>query len=519
MVVFRSLGDVLITPRGIPHYSPDYYRPTTTASYLLDRRLGGDAPFAFHLSVVLAHALVSVLVAVLCRRSLPASPAADRAAVAAGLLFAVHPVHTESVAWAAGRSDVLATLFGLATLLVLRGAAPGPRRIAAAGLCMFAALGAKEVAIAVLPLIALRDWIDGNLRSPRAAATRYAGIATASFVYVVLRRVTIGDLVGEPAEPQAVTAALPAMAWALGAYASKLLWPWPLNAFIDHVPHGAGAIAGLAALTVVAIWSLLRWPAGDRRWLFGTAWVLLGIAPSLAILWKIPEVPLAERYLYLPSVGLSLLAAAALWQAGVTATARRSLWVAPLLLLAAATVWTRNPVWRDDVSLWSDTVERTTTSGMAWRSLGAAHLRAGRAAEAEPLLRRALTLDNPPLGIQGIYSNLGTIEMGREQFAAARELYEKALEQGADGADVLFNLGLSIFYDGGQSAAAARESLPYFRRAGEASPHDPDIDAVLAQVHAVLGDPDQARRHLAAAQAKGLSPQTLEALKRYMEDP
>jgi len=513
LIVFDSLADVLITPRGIPQYSPDYYRPTTTASYLIDRMLGGDDAFAFHLSVVLAHALVAVLVTLLCRQLFVPSAMADRAAVAAGLLFAVHPVHTESVAWAAGRSDVLATLFALAALLLLRGADPGARRIAASGVCAFAALGAKEVAVALYPLALLRDWIDPAVGLKLRALVRYAGIGAALIAYVVLRRITIGDVVGEQPGEASVFTVLPEVLWALGAYVRELLWPFPLNAYIDAVPRGAGAFLGLAALAAASAWATVEWRRGDRRWLFAVAWVALAIAPSLAILWKIPEVPMAERYAYLPSVGSSLFFALVLVRIGATATPLRTLSIAPLLLLAAAAVWLRNPVWRDDVSLWSDTATKTTTSGMALRNLGAAHLRAGRDGEAEPLLRRALTLRNPPLGLHGIYSNLGTIEMNKGQFAAARVFYEQALGEGAAGADVIFNLGLSKFYDGGQSPAAARAALPHFQSAAELSPHDPDIDAVLVQVYAALGEPARARAHLEAGIAKGLRPETRTALE------
>jgi hypothetical protein len=513
LVVFDSLKDVLITPRGIPQYSPDYYRPTTTASYLIDRWLGGDATFVFHLSVVLAHALAAVLVTLLCRQLMDPLPASDRAAVAAGLLFAVHPVHTESVAWAAGRSDVLATLFTLAALLLLRGTDPGVRRIVASGVCAFAALGAKEVAVALYPLALLRDWTDPTVGLKLRTVGRYAGIGAALVVYVVLRRITIGDVVGEQPGEASAFAVLPELLWALGAYVRELLWPFPLNAYIDTVPRGAGSILGLAALAAASSWAVFQWRHADRRWLFAVAWIALTIAPSLTILWKIPEVPMAERYAYLPSVGLCALFALVLVRTGLARSPLRTSSVAPLLLLAAAAVWMRNPVWRDDVRLWSDTVNKTAVSGMAWRNLGAAHLRAGRDGDAEPLLRHALTLRNPPLGLHGIYSNLGTIKMNERQFATARVLYEQALREGAAGADVIFNLGLSIFYEGGQSLAAARAALPHFDRAAELSPHDPDIDAVLVQVYAVLGEPGRARRHLEAAISKGLRPETRGALE------
>jgi hypothetical protein len=102
--VFDSVWTVLLPPRGIPQYSPDYYRPITTASFLVDRAVGGEAPFAFHLSVVLAHAVTSALVCLFALRLFGPAGIAAAAALFAGLLFAVHPIHTESVSWAAGRS-------------------------------------------------------------------------------------------------------------------------------------------------------------------------------------------------------------------------------------------------------------------------------------------------------------------------------------------------------------------------------------------------------------------------------
>src|SRR5215470_16871078 len=164
LVVFRSAGDVLAPPRDIPQFSPDYYRPLTIATYLLDRAVGGGAPFAFHLSVVIAHAATSVLVYVLAlqligssvpRQPVPLAAAARRrssaliGAAVAGALFALHPIHTESVAWAAGRSDVLATGFMVAALLLQARARRSWIASAAAGLCALAALGSKETAVAL----------------------------------------------------------------------------------------------------------------------------------------------------------------------------------------------------------------------------------------------------------------------------------------------------------------------------------------------------------------------------------
>src|SRR5512144_2252238 len=110
LVVFRSAGEVLAPPRDIPQFSPDYYRPLTIATYLLDRAVGGGAAFPFHLSVVLAHTATSVLVYALALQLFAAGRTAKRTAavpagagaslvaqigaLSAGALFALHPIHT-----------------------------------------------------------------------------------------------------------------------------------------------------------------------------------------------------------------------------------------------------------------------------------------------------------------------------------------------------------------------------------------------------------------------------------------
>src|SRR5512143_2331597 len=92
---FRSLADLIITPRNIPQYSPDYYRPLTTLSYLIDRAIGGSGPVMFHLSVVLFHVITTYLVFRLGMALFVANSVALPAAGIGAALFAVHPIHTE----------------------------------------------------------------------------------------------------------------------------------------------------------------------------------------------------------------------------------------------------------------------------------------------------------------------------------------------------------------------------------------------------------------------------------------
>src|SRR5262249_25606381 len=101
---FHSVKDGFFPPPPIPPFGGLSYRPMIVASYMMDRALFGDTPFAFHFPVVIMHVLNTGLVFLLGRRLFGARTGAVLAALAAALLFATHPIHTESVCWMAGRS-------------------------------------------------------------------------------------------------------------------------------------------------------------------------------------------------------------------------------------------------------------------------------------------------------------------------------------------------------------------------------------------------------------------------------
>ena len=589
LIVFRSLGDVLAPPRDIPQFSPDYYRPVTIASYLLDRSIGGGDPFAFHLSVVLAHAATSVLVYVLALqllgypggRGLPHGPPPQRGgsappaesanarsggaaigAFAAGALFALHPIHTESVAWAAGRSDVLATGFLLAALAVHG----RPRRTwagsAVAGLCAAAALGAKETAVALYPLMLMRDLIvaPASRRTAAEWLRGYAGPLLAGAAYVLLRRHALGEFVGST--PDALAAgqrSVGDLVAALGTYVGRLLWPVHLNAYIDQIAVEPLTIAPALLLIGAIAAAAWQWWKGSRIRgfkgsskiptrsmprpveppnpsrsdprtlgpsnpsvpLFALAWLALTLVPSLAIVWKIPDAPLAERYLYLPSVGFCLLVGdvvARLWAAASTRPARwaTAAGVGALLLAAAVGTVRRNPVWHDDVALWTDTEQKSRVSGMAARGLGTAYQQSGRIAESRAAFERALQRRNTPRGLQTIYNNLGTMAMYDRDYTAAQRYYQAALAQDPNSGDALFNLGLAVLQGGGATREAAQAALPHYQRALAVNPHDADIEAALAQAFDILGQPAAAAQHARRALELGAQGQTADGLRALL---
>jgi tetratricopeptide (TPR) repeat protein len=533
LAVFDSPSAVLVTPRGIPQFSPDYYRPLTIASYLLDRAvgarlavLGEEEAFAFHLSLVLAHAVASMLVFLLGLRLLGGARPAVAGALAAGALFAVHPIHTESVAWMAGRADVLATCFCLAALVVHRGRETSWPRSAVTGVLVACALGAKEVGAAALLLVPLQDAIfpprpasKGRATPPIAAWLRsYAGLAVASFLYAILRHASIGELVGTAPGQAGMLASLDRVVGAFAAYLGKLVWPLALNAYIDTVSTSAvvlalGVATALAAAAAIALSLFSR----DRLPAFCLIWILLTLAPSLSIVWKIPEAPMAERYLYLPSVGFCLLLGWLAREAWQRSAERRTLAAAAVLLLAAAAFLTvaRNRVWQSDLSLWRDTSAKSVTSAMPLRSLATAYQREGDAEQARRWFERALERPNTPRGQVIIHNNLGTLAMSAGDFAAAEEHYRRALAVGPS-ADASFNLALAILEKGEWSAEAIAAAMPPLDDARRQSPYDPDVLAVLGKVQALSGERAAAIQSLERSLELGLNPVSAEGARKLL---
>jgi hypothetical protein len=156
LAAFKSIGDVFFPPENIFQWSNDYYRPVVILSYMLDLRLYGDAYVAgLHSSNVLYHVITTFFVWLLACRLLQHLPNSSVGAMLAAAIFAVHPIHTESVSWITGRSDVLATLFLVpsVTLALLWRDTGAKWALALGGVLYMLALLSKEVAVAALIMI------------------------------------------------------------------------------------------------------------------------------------------------------------------------------------------------------------------------------------------------------------------------------------------------------------------------------------------------------------------------------
>ena len=471
---YRSALDAFFEPTNLRGF-PGVFRPLTFASFWLDQRLWWRNAFGFHLTSVLLHALNAALVYGLARLF----GCVAFAALGGALLFAVHPIHTEAVAWVSGRVDVLATTFtllavtialrsrtasGVASTLAVRPAAAGVAATLAVALFAFAAAASKEPGVVTPLLIAAAGTLPRRDDTTTAASGpsgpslsdalhrvpwRHVAAAAAGVgAYLVLRQVNRAADAAHLEPP--TLASIGTFVRAFGFYVERLLVPMDLSAYVPVVPDGAVPWS-FAALGAIAAALALRAP----RLRVAVFWILVTLAPSmLIILAHISVTMVAERYLYLPSVGLALLAAFALTTVAVRDRPRlaAATVLAAVALGAGATVQ-RNRVWHDEVTLWSEVTRRTPGYALPNMNLGLALADAGRLDEAEVAYRAAVDAEGSVSTKRDTLVNLGHLQLRRDRLDDALGFFERAT---AIASSASAEYGVGAVYRARARAALAR---------------------------------------------------------------
>ena len=285
-----------------------YYRPLARLTYLLDYQLFGLSPAGYHLGNVLLHAL-AVLALFLLVRALFGD--ATRA-LAAALLFAVHPLNAEAANFVSTRNTILATLFTLVALAAYhRARAGGPAALLPASwLSFLAGLLSKETAAGLLLLLPVYDLPrPAELRATlRGRALRLLPFVAVFAGYLALRTHALSSAIGADLDLSGLTARLGRIAYLVPRYLGIVLFPLELNAYYQlpqdwpsRWPWLALAWAAIAA----ALWLCLR--LRSRAAAFGLLWFGVNLLPIVGVV-PIPSAVMAERYLYLPAVGLWIVA-------------------------------------------------------------------------------------------------------------------------------------------------------------------------------------------------------------------
>lgn len=323
------------------------YRPLTILSYALDWRFAGGKPWLFHLMNSLWHGLAAVLVVIVVMRWLP-----EPAALAAGLAFALHPVHVEAVASVVGRAELLAAV-GLLGAVVTARRGWWPAAVACAALAMFS----KEHGVVAGLLILIDDWLrPPDTRRYPVGLYIALGIVTAGFLAIWVK--VGGAATADVAAPfvAASTGERLALSFSAIARAARLLL-WPTGLSADYGPQVLRVPAGLslaaaaggavtAGVLALGLFGRSRWPALS----FAALATALSCLPTSNLLFA-SGIVLAERNLYVAVLLVAVAVGYAVVYGGLRWGSRPAgIAVVALTLILAASSFGRLGTWRDNRS-------------------------------------------------------------------------------------------------------------------------------------------------------------------------
>ena len=430
----------------------DSYRPLLFASYWLDIHVWGRGPGPLHAMNVVFGALAILLAYAVARRWL-GSPLA----LIPTALFALHPIQIEAVAYISARGDLLAGMFALAATYAVLRAADG--RVAVwmtvAAVAFAASLLAKEAYLALPFALAV---VLASRPASRARWWLPAILLGVAIAYVPFRSAMLTTKTAPPFLDGMVTA--PAVAV---DYLRGVLLPFELS--IERLPSTNLIVGWIVAVAVLAGAAYTIKKHGLVTEIAGLAWTVLQLGPSLVVVVTMNVV--ADRYFYLPMLGLGIAATAAI--ARLRPKLRRvvvgiaSLWAVLVLVVA----WRQVPFWRDVTSLYSHAAELTPDSSRAQYRVAYLAIAADRWDLAVPRLERALELD--PANTQAL-NNLGVYYLRTGRFAESEALLARAVAANPARFNSWLNLGLAQHSQfkrdaGCASIARAMTINPRFTRA------------------------------------------------------
>ena len=507
--------------------SPSQYFPLVYTTFRVEHAMWGLHPAGYHWVNILLHAANALLVWKLLR--LLALPGAWLAAA----LFALHPVHVESVAWITERKNVLMGLFFLLSLLAfVRFIAEDGRRrwrfyLLALGLYALA-LFSKTTACTMPAALLLVLWMK---RIPITAA-RLAQVTPFVILGLAMGLLTVwwerniqgteGELFAMPLVERLLVASR-----AVWFYAGKLIWPaelafsypkWDISATdpADYLWLLLGVTAG------AAIWFARRFVGRGLETAVVFYVAMLSPMLGLIMLYTFRYTYVADHYQYLATIGPFALVAALCTFAVRRITTRRTaaqvLVAGALLLPLGARTWQQSRIYENEETLWRATIQANPQSWMAYNNLGIIQLRRGQIAEAIAQFTKALAIDpdyaeahynlanalvrsgaldeaiprytraielNPK--IVGAYVNLATILLQRGRAAEAVSKLQAAISIAPQNAGARATLGAALARSGRIS-----EAVEHLRAAAQANPISPDVHNDLGNALLELGQHEEA---------------------------
>jgi hypothetical protein len=469
-----------------------YYRPLFYVSIMLDSTIWGSGPAGYHRSNLALHLLAVLLAYALILRLYGRVDMA----LAAAALWGVHPIASESVAWITGRTDVMAAVFIFSTLILYVRFRDTGKVFYLAGAMVTTYLGCltKETA-AVLPLLAILADRAAGASWPRGRALGAPIALLLSVVLFLFQRsliLTAFSIARFPGESR--IEGIRTFFRATVYYVKAFFWPADLvgDVHVSPPPGGDPSVilgGGIALLSLgVATYLLVRKP----RWAFPAWWVLLLIGPAAGVVVAIP-IPVAIRYLYLPSLGV-LVGLLGLVPGRFRG---RYSWGVVGVLLVGLMMFTvqRNREYLDDRAFYSGVLRHAASAGLGTQPgyftlLNYSQIVAGdgNLVEAESLLERAIHMEP---GVPLAWNNLGNVQGMAGRTADAVASWERSLELDSTQPDPYVNLGIT--YDLQGRVAEAIEAYQSYLRLARPSARRAEIET---RVRVLSGGVDSGKTDL-----------------------
>lgn len=497
------------------------WHPLTWLSLEIDATLFGLNPAGYHAVNLALHVANTVLL--FWALTFMTGEVVPSACVAA--LFAIHPLHVESVAWVSERKDVLSTLFWILTLIAYTWYAQRPSVGRFAVVIVLFALGlcAKSMVVTLPCVLLLLDYWPLRRWNHSVDKTTAARIQPASAARLLLEKAPLfvlsagGSLIAVFSQTHGGAVAPMAMlpwnyrlmnaADAYLAYLWKTIWPLNLSIVCPHpMNRQSSSVAAVAAaiLAAMTFWVCRRW----RRQPYlavGWFWFLGTLVPVIGVV-QVGNQAIADRYTYIPLIGIFMACAWGLAELVRKQRLSGSL-VGALGIVACASfgacTWVQLGYWRDDVALWRHAIEITGRHAQACEGLGLALLRRGLAREAIPFLSD-VTVGYPDNDAG--HFNLGRALMAIGEVSSAKAELQKTLRLNPRHVGALEHLALLLGTEGRWDDAER-----VLRDALKVQPPSWKLHLMLAETLKHQGRSDEADREI--QQALAISPHAFEELR------
>lgn len=504
------------------------YRPLTPVMFAVEYQIFGDNPFYGHLFNIVWYALLLIML-YLCLERMLLYDRPDRSTwrnmiFAACLLFAVHPIHTEAVANIKGRDEIICLLGSLAALYFALKAFDHQKTKYSilSALCFFLAFMSKENTITFLAVIPMAIYFFRN--SSLGQAFRYTLPAIAGTVlFMAIRTAVIGmDMGGTPMELMnnpflewdgskyvalSKMESLPTMIYCLGKYIQLLVWPHPLTH--DYYPRhieimswgNIGTILSLLLYLAMGIWALMKLKSRSLV-VFCIIYFIATISIVSNIVFPIGT-NMSERFVFMPSVAFCLLIAYGLWHLHRKYPTPTLVLAAVMLLGFSAKTITRNPVWKNDYTLFNTDVHTSTRSAKVLNAAGGSSIHEAynlpEGTKRTQMLNDAVGYLNKALEVHPNYKNAmllrGNAHYYKKEFDQAIKSYEQILALYPGDGEAEKNMAISLRDYGkylGEQKNHLGNALKQLNRALQFNNTDPEIYRLLGVATGISGDQQKA---------------------------